>query len=488
MLNLGLALLAAILLVLTFPRFDIVWFAPVALTPLLIAAAREPSPLRRFLLGEAAGIVYWFGVCYWIQFVLSYHGAMGEAGSWGTFLLFCLVKAVHLAVFTLLAGCVIRKPYAIPVVAALWVGIERTHGPLGFAWLALGNAGVDMDVPMRLAPWIGVYGLSFVFVMLSAAMCSAALRRPRRELLWLAVLPLLYLLPELPKVEAGREQAVVVQPNLALDEVWTSKSASAMRQRLAYLSVESALAAGEQAPQMILWPEVPAPLYYYSNPQFRDEANTVARLTKTHFLFGTVAYTPGGAPLNSALLLSPDGEPVARYDKMSLVPFGEFVPPLFGFVNRITNEAGDFVPGEKVVVAPVGDHHIGTFICYESVFPHLVRRFAASGAEVFVNLSNDGYFGRSSARLQHLLIARMRAAENRRWILRSTNNGITAAIDPAARILQRLEPDTQTTARLNYNYESYLTAYTRHGDWFAWLCLIAGLAAPLATQIPRYRP
>ncbi len=117
-----------------------------------------------------------------------------------------------------------------------------------------------------------------------------------------------------------------------------------------------------------------------------------------------------------------------------------------------------------------------------------MRRFAASGAEVFVNLSNDGYFGRSAARLQHLLIARMRAAENRRWILRSTNDGITATIDPAARILQRLEPDTQTTARLNYNYESYLTAYTRHGDWFAWLCLIAGLAAPLATQIPRYRP
>ena len=488
MLNLALAPLTAILLILTFPRFDIVWFAPLALTPLLIATAREPSPFRRFLLGETAGIVYWFGVCYWIQFVLSYHGAMGEVGGWGAFTLFCLIKALHLAVFTLLAGCLMRKPWAIPAVAALWVGIERTHGPLGFAWLALGNAGVDMDAPMRLAPWVGVYGLSFVFAMLGAAMALVVLRRPRRELLWLAVLPGLYLLPELPKAEAGREEAVVVQPNQALDEVWTATSATRMRERLAYLSMQSALAAGEEPPQIIVWPEVPAPLYYYSDPQFRSEANSVARLTRTHFLFGTVAHTADGAPLNSALLLSPAGEPVVRYDKMFLVPFGEFVPPLFGFVNKITKEAGDFVPGTELVVAPVGEHRVGTFICYEAVFPHLVRRFAAAGAEVFVNLSNDGYFGRSAARPQHLLIARMRAAENRRWIIRSTNDGITATIDPAGRILQLLEPYTQTAARMNYNYETRLTPYTRYGDWFAWLCLIAGLAAVAATQIPTYRP
>jgi apolipoprotein N-acyltransferase len=471
-LNLALALVSALLLVLIFPRFNLIWLAPVALTPLLVAAARERRALRRFLIGEAAGIVYWFGVCYWIQFVLAVHGGMSEAAAWGAFLLFCLAKALHMAVFTLLAGFLISRPYAIPAVAALWVGIERTHGPLGFAWLALGNAGITMSTPMRLAPWIGVYGLSFVFAMMAAALALVILRRPRRELLWLAVLPLMYLLPQLPRPERGHESAVLVQLNVSEDQTWTEPAIEHLQRSAAYLSLQTALHGGTP-PQLIIWPEVPAPLYYDSDPQFHDRADNLARLAHTYFLFGTVAFTPSGAPLNSAMLVSPAGEPVARYDKMFLVPFGEFVPPLFNFVNRITKEAGDFVPGRKVVVFNVGQHHVGAFICYESVFPHLVRRFVAAGAEVLVNLSNDGYFGRTAARDQHLRIVRMRAAENRRWILRSTNDGITASIDPAGRIVQRLPPFTQTAARMNFSYLDSLTFYTRFGDWFAWLCLVA---------------
>ena len=136
---------------------------------------------------------------------------------------------------------------------------------------------------------------------------------------------------------------------------------------------------------------------------------------------------------------------------------------------------------------PVEGHRVGTFICYESVFPHLVRQFVARGSEVLVNLSNDGYFGRSAARYQHLLIARMRAAENRRWILRATNNGVSVAIDPAGRVRQRLAEYEETSARLGFSYESETTFYTRFGDWFAWLCLLSGLAAVLLSQRPVYK-
>ena len=149
------------------------------------------------------------------------------------------------------------------------------------------------------------------------------------------------------------------------------------------------------------------------------------------FLFGAVGFTPQREPLNSAVMLDSSGKIVDRYDKINLVPFGEFIPPMFGWVNRITKEIGDFVPGERVVVFPLDGHNLGAFICYESVFPDLVRQFVHAGAEVLVNLSNDGYFGHSAAHQQHLEIVRMRAAENRRWILRATNDGITAAIDPA---------------------------------------------------------
>ena len=178
-------------------------------------------------------------------------------------------------------------------------------------------------------------------------------------------------------------------------------------------------------------------------------------------------------------MLDPSGDVVDRYDKMFLVPFGEFVPPLFSFVNRITQEAGDFTPGKRVVVFPFGGHHLGAFICYESAFPHLVRRFALGGADVLANLSNDGYFGHSAAREQHLKLVRMRAVENRRWIVRVTNDGITAVVDPTGRITARLPMYSEQVARVQYGYVHDLTFYTRHGDWFAWSCLVIGFALAL---------
>lgn len=163
-----------------------------------------------------------------------------------------------------------------------------------------------------------------------------------------------------------------------------------------------------------------------------------------------------------------------RYDKIRLVPFGEYVPDAFGWVNRITHEIGDFVPGTRIVTFPLDGHRIGAFICYESAFSDLVRQFTKAGANVLVNLSNDGYFGHSAAREQHLELVRMRAAENRRWILRATNDGITAMIDPAGREIARLPLYTQTSAVFGYNFETALTPYVRFGDWFAWTCLVGG--------------
>src|SRR5580658_578744 len=206
LLNFSLALASALLLILIFPNLlfpnvGFPWLAPVALTPLLIALAREPRPLWRFLLGEFAGIVYWFGICYWIQFVLEVHGGMGRWGGWATFALFCVAKAVHLAVFSMLAAVLLKTPYAVPAVAALWTGIERTHSTFGFAWLALGNAGIVMPLPLRVARFAGVYGLSFVFALMSAVVAPLILGRGRKHLYWLAVVPGLLLLPDLPARE-----------------------------------------------------------------------------------------------------------------------------------------------------------------------------------------------------------------------------------------------------------------------------------------------
>jgi len=449
-----------------FPGFNLTWLAPVALAPILIACAREPSWKRRWFYGWAAGIVFWCGVCPWIEFVMDVHGGMGPWGGWGTFILFGLYKGLHMAVFATLAGLLMPRWWAIPTVAALWTGIERTHGYFGFAWLDLGNAGIDMSWPMRLAPITGVYGLSFVFAMLSCALALLFVRRPRRELLWLAVLVVPIALPGAPSPAAGSRRALVVQPNIDTEMQWTEDNVRDTEQKLASLS-------RAQNADLILWPEVPAP-FYVSDAAFRDYTGRIAQTAGTQFLLGAVGFTAQREPLNSAVMMGSSGKIVDRYDKINLVPFGEFIPPMFGWVNRITKEIGDFVPGERVVVFPIGGHKLGAFICYESVFPDLVRQFVRGGAEVLVNLSNDGYFGHSFAHQQHLEIVRMRAAENHRWILRATNDGITAAVDPAGRVVERMPAFVQTAGLLPYDYQSAQTPYTRHGDWFAWTCFTFG--------------
>ncbi len=475
--NYLLALLSGLLLILLYPRFDWTWLAPVALTPLLLAALRERRPLHRFLLGYAAGNLFWFVVCNWIQFVLEVHGGMGFWGGWGTFFLFSLYKGLHLGVFAMLAGWLMPRPWAVPGVAALWVGIERTHGTFGFAWLTLGNAASDMGVLLRMAPFTGVYGMSFVFALTAAALALVILRRPRWQFLCVALLPLMYLLPRLPEPAAPTQTAIVLQSNVPEDTEWTIRTVDETIQRELRRSLIAMVGNGGNEPKLIVWPEAPLPVSYFRNEDFREQANNLARTTGSYFLLGTVGQTKAREPLNSAVLISPQGEALDRYDKVYLVPFGEFVPPLFGWVNKISQEAGNFVEGTRIVVFPFASHKLGSFICYESAFPHLVRQFPKAGADILVNISNDGYFGGKAAREQHLNLVRMRAVENRRWIIRSTNDGITATVDPAGRIVERLAPFEETAAAVHYGFVEGTTFYTEHGDWFAWGCLLAGLGA-----------
>jgi apolipoprotein N-acyltransferase len=469
--NLGLSLLSGILLVLIFPNFNFTVLAPVALAPLLIACARELSWKRRFILGWASGFVFWFAVCSWIQFVLEVHGGMGRWGGWATFVLFALLKGLYTAAFAALAGPVMRTPWAIPGAAGLWTAVEYAHGTiglawvgLGFAWLDLGNAAIDMPLLPRLAPLTGVWGLSFVLAMIGCALALAVLQRPITHYTWLAGLAILPLLPEMPRPRAGTERVRVVQPNIDTEADWTPETMAQLQQRMVLLSEPA------DAP-LIVWPEAPAP-FYPSDPLFRKYVGNLARDAQARILIGAVGRTPAGEPLNSAFLFEEDGSMSAeRYDKIRLVPFGEYIPNAFGWVNRITHEIGDFVPGTRVVTFPLDTHKLGAFICYESAFSDLVRQFTKAGANVLVNLSNDGYFGHSAAREQHLELVRMRAAENRRWILRATNDGITAMIDPAGREIARLPLYTQTSAVFGYNFETEMTPYVRFGDWFAWTCL-----------------
>ena len=260
------------------------------------------------------------------------------------------------------------------------------------------------------------------------------------------------------------------------------------QQQLEALSLGAALQPGRPHVPLILWPEMPAPDYYFEDAPFRDRVNAMAKLTRSSVLIGTVFRNARGEPLNSALMISPEGVAAGRYDKISLVPFGEYIPfPFGGLVSKVSSEIGDFIPGDKIVLFDAGKHRVGAFICYESAFPHLVRQFTARGASVLANLSNDGYFGGAAAREQHLCLVRMRSAENRRWVLRATNDGITASINPAGQVVSRFPPFETTAGRLAYAYREDVSFYVAHGDVFAWTCAVLSIVLLLLSQLPVYR-
>ena len=277
-----------------------------------------------------------------------------------------------------------------------------------------------------------------------------------------------------------------VHPDLLKQGGWTAATATEHMRRMGVLSTQKSQVF-DGLPALLIWPEYPVPAYYFDSENSKTFMQQIARASGAYFIFNTVAFEDAERrhPLNAAVTLSPSGKLVSRYAKIFLVPFGEFVPwPFSLFIEKITLEAGDFVPGREVAIAPIGDHRIGTFICYESVFVGGVRRFVANGAEALVNISNDSWYGRTAARYQHLLIARMRAMENARWLLRATNDGITTIINPAGQIVAALPSYEQAVLDGRFSYSTERTLFTRFGEWF-WYASIAATALLLA--LPKLR-
>jgi len=267
---------------------------------------------------------------------------------------------------------------------------------------------------------------------------------------------------------------------------WTTQYFQQTIAELSALSEQPAASPPSPQPRLIVWPEAPTP-FFVNDPTFHHAMMSVAAGTGSYVLVGSIGVrsTPGrqnpSELLNSAALMSPAGEWVGRYDKVHLVPFGEYVPfkSLLSFAESLMKQTGDFSPGSERTVFALNGHKLGVFICYESVFPDEIRLFADHGAEVFLNISNDGWFGDTGAPYQHLNMARMRAIENRRWLLRGTNTGITGSIDPYGRVVTRAPRHQRIALDAPYAYRSDTTFYTRHGDLFAYLCAIMTIVAVL---------
>ncbi|MBV8050573.1 MAG: apolipoprotein N-acyltransferase [Acidobacteriaceae bacterium] len=508
-----LMLLSAGLQILIFPLPNLYILCWVAVTPLLIALLRArqagalqlragikllpAKPLQGFVLGYCCGILWYAGTCYWVYSTMRQYGGVNAPAAVGILILFCLYLGLYHGLFGLLVSLLAdESPFsrkALVLAPVAWVAVELARTRIsGFPWDLLGIAQVD-NIPLaRIAAAAGVYGLSFEIMIVSTAWAAVFLvHRNRKQPLLIAaiaatvVLQAGQLVPA-PALQPGKT-AVLVQSNVPILEGadWTRDYYQTTLRELSALSVKPNPTQSSAHPDLIVWPESPAP-FYTSDPLFRNALSSIAREANTWVLAGSVGITNASQNpqqpttiYNSAQLVSPAGEWVSRYDKAHLVPFGEYVPfkRLFAFAGGLTKEVGDFSAGTSRSPLGADGTKLGVFICYESIFPDEVRQFAVEGAQVLVNISNDGWYGDSGAYAQHLKQARMRAVENARWLLRDTNTGVTTSIDPYGRAVATVPRKVRTALTAPYALISETTFYTRHGDWFAYVCAIISVAA-----------
>jgi apolipoprotein N-acyltransferase len=507
-----LAILSAGLQVVVFPLPGLYWLVWIAVAPLLIALLRArpagalqvdaavklapASPWQGFLLGYLCGILWSAGTCYWIFDTMHRYGGLPVPMAAFALILFSMYIGLYHGLFGLLValaagrGPSVRR--ALVTAPFLWVAVELARTRVtAFPWELLGYAQTANIALTRMATLTGVYGLSFEIVLVNSAFAAAFLvEKTRRRRLVLAAFGSALALqagqwavhPPLPDTD---RVALLVQPDIPITTAWTEEYFQSTLNDLTKVSLDALRATPEKHYDPIVWPESPAP-FYTNDPRFREPVSELAKQSGSWVIAGSIGIQPamhnGGRSsqiYNSAGLVSPQGEWTARYDKVHLVPFGEYLPfpQLFAFAGGLTKEVGEFQRGTSRDPLRAGDERIGTFICYESIFPDEVRQFAAHGAEVLVNISNDGWYGDSGAWSQHLQQTRMRAIENTRWLLSATNTGLTAVIDPWGRIVAEAPRKERTVLVAPYALVSSTTFYTRHGDWFACLCAIISIGA-----------
>ena len=490
------------------------------------------TPWQGFVLGYGCGILWFAGTCYWIFDTMHRYGGLPIPAAVLALILFCLYVGLYHGMFGLLlalvagsnnsrldksrsdkaglkaAGSGASMRRALVAAPFLWVAVELARTRItAFPWELLGYSQTANFALTRIATLTGVYGLSFEILLVNSVFAAAFLvaKEQRKRLLAAACVATAILQAGqlvAPPPVAADHTALLVQPNIAILEgaVWTKEFFQDTLRDLTAVSLHppGGKPAKQQAggsPDMfvvsynlIVWPESPSP-FYTNDPLFRDAVGALAKQSGTWVVAGSIGISPamhggGGSSqiFNSAVLVSPLGDWVGRYDKMHLVPFGEYLPfpQLFAFAGGLTKEVGEFQRGASRTPLDAGSERFGTFICYESIFPDEVRQGPIQGAQVLLNISNDGWYGDSGAWKQHLQQTEMRAIENDRWLLAATNTGMTASIDPYGRIVAATPRKVRTALAAPYALISSTTFYTRHGDWFAYLCAIISAGALLA--------
>lgn len=497
-----LSTLTGIMLVLIFPRMDLSFLAWFALVPLFFLIQDQPLA-RVTLFGFWAGMVFYFFGLLWVTNTIINYGNVPVVISYLILMLLAAYLSLYLALF-----CYLVKKWSgknpltfLWLAPVIWTALEylrSTHSSYGFSWLGLGYSQAGNLPVIQVAEITGVYGISTLIVFINAGiyfLLTAWLRRnksdspqgfsfkPALRVLGfsLVVLALWFGFGKktLDKWEEHSRTAPSLRVALAQGNIPQNLKWNPLFQdKVMNIYRELSLKATPEKPDLIVWPEAAIP-FYYSLDQINSEfVNNIARSTQSPLLIGSPYLEVKNkvrTSYNSAYLIAADGQTLGRYDKIHLVPFGEFVPfqDILWFINKMVEGIGNFGRGREVGVFDLKGYKLGISICYEIIFPDLVRQSVDRGAQFLVNITNDAWFGKSAASYQHMDMVALRAVENRVPIVRAANTGITGTIDPTGNIRQttRLFETTLVITDIHPN-QSEKTFYSRYGDLFSQACLL----------------
>jgi apolipoprotein N-acyltransferase len=486
--NAALAGLSGLMLTASFPSLNLEWIAWIAFVPLFIAIQNQ-SPLYAFKLGFIAGLCHYLTLLYWIIVALHHYGGIPLIPSIAVLLLLVVYLALYPGFFVLFLARVFPLKFSSYLGAGIWISLEyaRAHLLTGFPWCLLGYSQFLRLPLLQVADITGVYGISFLVILVNLILFKLLVYRSHERKQFLAaevaimvamvglVLSYGYYYLEGNLQGSGtdrRLRVAIVQGNIDQSVKWDEHYQQRTMSIYEMLSQSSI----PFRPHLILWPETAVPFFFHENTPLSQSVYRVAQETGADILFGSPAYEKKGRTItyyNRVYLLNVDGH-YTFYDKVHLLPFGEYIPlkRFLPFVHRLVPAAGDFTPGKRLKTLG-SDNLLGPLICYEAIFPEISRELALQGAELLVNVTNDAWFGRTSAPYQHLSMAVLRCIETRLPMARAANTGLSSFILPDGSIAKQSMLFTSELLTYELPLEKrHTTFYSLYGDIFAILVLV----------------
>jgi len=510
--NIALAILSGLLLTGSFPNVNFSWLAWFAFVPLLISL-RNLSFKKSFFLGFVTGVTHYITLVYWLIYTMRTYGHLPWYLCVVVLLLFCAYLALYFAVFSAAASRLLAKPSVLfLMIPVFWVGLEyiRSFFLSGFPWELIGYSQFNTLHILQISDIFGVYGVSFLvalsnatifigFLYLTGLNWQGAKITKKLALFSISVFVFIFILAwsygslriesiDRLVAQSDSKRVAIVQGNIKQSEKWDKAFQLETIKKYTDLSH----LAKKQKADLVVWPETAAPFYFLKDKPLSEMVIQGIADIPADFVIGSPCYERRNKRLeyyNSAYLIGSSGNVFGRYDKTHLVPFGEYIPlkRWLPFLGKIVEHVGDFRPGKKGNTLQWNNHKLGFLICYEIVFPDLSRAMAKNQAALLINITNDAWYGRTSAPYQHFSLAVFRAVENRRALVRSANTGISGFIDPVGRVVDSTDLFQNAVRTYIVPLINKTSFYTRFGDLFATCCMAAMFLVILTDFIRKKR-